>query len=547
MALDGPDEEADAGSASGELQARHGGRAHARTGSHGGCEHRSGRVLLHVTCSFRAGVGTWVERYGTRQIHATGTYASPVSGLPLDAPRTAALRRAADHIEQAWASFDHARDGQPALGDVLGRVLAGGLPEDATPVLEALDDAAQVLDESLAPARPRYFAFVGSSGLEVAVLADALASASTSTSPPTRAWPTASSARRCDWVGRFVGYPGHGRRVHQRRHDLEPDGARGGARARAARRSGDRSRRPGRRPLLLGRGALQRRSGRPRCSGIGAGNVRSIPIDDRRRMIAAEAAAAIDADVAAGITPVAVVATAGTTLTGAVDPIGELAGICAERGVWLHVDGAYGLPAAAGTGHGRAVRRARPGRLRVGRRAQVAVPAEGLRRGAGARPRRAGARVRARRGVHAALGRRPERRRPHARVLAAVPGAQALARVPGARRGGVPRGDRRNIVLARRLAEIIRAHPELRAGRGRAAALDRAVPARAAGRRRPRRAQPGAGRGAAERLARLRLVGGDRRPRVPAAVHRQLPHHGGGRAGARRRRGRARPLAVATT
>src|SRR5207247_955012 len=38
---------------------------------------------------------------------------------------------------------------------------------------------------------------------------------------------------------------------------------------------------------------------------------------------------------------------AGTTLTGAVDPIAELADVCAARGVWLHIDGAYGLPAAA--------------------------------------------------------------------------------------------------------------------------------------------------------------------------------------------------------
>ncbi len=133
-----------------------------------------------------------------------------MSGLPLDAPRTAALRRAADHIEQAWASFDHARDGQPALGDALGRVLAGGLPEDATPVLEALDDAAQVLDESLAPARPRYFAFVGSSGLEVAVLADALASAYDVNLATHAGVADLVERQALDWVGRFVGYPATG-------------------------------------------------------------------------------------------------------------------------------------------------------------------------------------------------------------------------------------------------------------------------------------------------------------------------------------------------
>ena len=50
---------------------------------------------------------------------------------------------------------------------------------------------------------------------------------------------------------------------------------------------------------------------------------------------------AIDADREAGVIPMAVVATAGTTLTGAVDSINEIADVCGD--IWLHVDGAYGL------------------------------------------------------------------------------------------------------------------------------------------------------------------------------------------------------------
>ena len=74
-------------------------------------------------------------------------------------------------------------------------------------MLEALDDAAQVLDESLAPARPRYFAFVGSSGLEVAVLADALASAYDVNLAAHAGVADLVERQALDWVGRFVGYP----------------------------------------------------------------------------------------------------------------------------------------------------------------------------------------------------------------------------------------------------------------------------------------------------------------------------------------------------
>ncbi len=80
--------------------------------------------------------------------------------------------------------------------------------------------------------------------------------------------------------------------------------------------------------------------------GLGSDALRDVPIDGRRRMDASALAAAIAADRAAGVTPMAVVATAGTTLTGSVDPIGAIADVVDGTGAWLHVDGAYGLPAA---------------------------------------------------------------------------------------------------------------------------------------------------------------------------------------------------------
>ena len=89
---------------------------------------------------------------------------------------------------------------------------------------------------------------------------------------------------------------------------------------------------------------------------------------------------------------VAVVATAGATNNGAVDDLAAVAGVCAEAGVWLHVDGAYGGAALLSPAHARPVRRHRARRLVHREPAQVAVPAVRLRRGR--LPRRARRRVR---------------------------------------------------------------------------------------------------------------------------------------------------------
>lgn len=75
--------------------------------------------------------------------------------------------------------------------------------------------------------------------------------------------------------------------------------------------------------------------------GIGRDNVVRVVTDDDFRMVPEALEAAIAADLAAGLRPIAVVATLGTTSSTSVDPIGPVADIAERHGLWLHVDSAY--------------------------------------------------------------------------------------------------------------------------------------------------------------------------------------------------------------
>jgi glutamate/tyrosine decarboxylase-like PLP-dependent enzyme len=90
-----------------------------------------------------------------------------------------------------------------------------------------------------------------------------------------------------------------------------------------------------------------------RLLGILDEDVRILPSDADLRFDPSALEAAVAEDRAQGRRPWLVAATAGTTNTGAVDPLEELAEICAKQGLWLHVDGAYGGPVAF-TDEGRA-------------------------------------------------------------------------------------------------------------------------------------------------------------------------------------------------
>ena len=77
-------------------------------------------------------------------------------------------------------------------------------------------------------------------------------------------------------------------------------------------------------------------------AGFGRRHARIVPTDDQLRMDPAALAAMIAEDRAAGMRPFLVSAAAGTTNTGAIDPLDEIADVAEHEGLWFHVDGAYG-------------------------------------------------------------------------------------------------------------------------------------------------------------------------------------------------------------
>ena len=275
----------------------------------------------------------------------------PERPLRLDAPREEVLAHATKLVEEAWRSFDRFRPEEPPLDERVRGLLGTGLPDGPVPVHEALDDAARILDGSIAQPRPRYFAFIGSSGLEIGTIADLLAHTYDINLAVDARAATEIERQAVRWVSEFVGFPA-------KIGAFTSGGTISNMTALAAARE---QAIPGSRATgLFGRRVAVYCSAEVHYSitraiellGIGSQNLRDLPLDESRRMRPDALAEAIDRDVADGVTPVAVVATGGTTLTGAIEPIEAIADVCAERGVWLHVDGAYGLPAASTSSHG---------------------------------------------------------------------------------------------------------------------------------------------------------------------------------------------------
>lgn len=265
--------------------------------------------------------------------------------------REATLRLLAEQIGAAWDSFEEPRPSEPPITADLEARLREPLPESQTAPEEVLADAARILDASISPTRPLYLGYIGSTGLDVGVLANALAATYDVNLAATARAADLVERQALDWLAEFLGYP-----------SVEGAFTSGGmisnlsailvAREHALPGSRRRGLGAGRHAVYCSTEAHHSVIRAVEAAGLGSDCVRVLAIDERRRLRPAELAEAIAADRAAGTVPVAIVANGGTTLTGAVDPLAEIAGVAQSEDVWLHVDGAYGLPAAASASHG---------------------------------------------------------------------------------------------------------------------------------------------------------------------------------------------------
>lgn len=244
--------------------------------------------------------------------------------------------RVIDAIVDHWSSLD----AQPpvAIGEPEALLSAlGGPPPDAPgdpdAALERL--LGEVLPWTARNIHPRWFARISSPSNSVSFLADAVASGFNllGTSWVAASGPSTVELTVLDWLRGWCGMPAGTEGL------LTSGGSMASLTALVAARE------------ARGAGGVVYLSDQTHGSILrdlrvmGESGVRVLPSDSSFRLPASSVAAAIAADRAAGLEPFAVVGTAGTTNTGAVDPLEELASLCSSEGLWFHVDGAYGAAA----------------------------------------------------------------------------------------------------------------------------------------------------------------------------------------------------------
>ncbi len=276
------------------------------------------------------------------------TSRGPLGDMSADELR-AQLHRMADWVADYKETIGQ-RPISPSVapGEIGDRLLAGGW-EDSTPIEQILRDFDRIVMPGILHwGHPAFLGYFGSTSNGPALLGE-IAAAALNVSAMT--WKTSPAATEMetttlDWIRELIGIPDSFFGVVYDTASIATLHALAAARERVG---------PGiRRRGLAGRSDLptyriyasdQAHSSVEKAAivlGIGEENVVRVRTDDDYRLDVTSLREAIDSDIRAGHRPLAVVATVGTTSTASVDPVAEIRDLCYARGIWLHVDAAYG-------------------------------------------------------------------------------------------------------------------------------------------------------------------------------------------------------------
>jgi aromatic-L-amino-acid/L-tryptophan decarboxylase len=289
----------------------------------------------------------------------TGTHRTTERDAPIEL--SAETFRAMGHrlVDDVAELLETLRDRPVSPGaepaDIRAVLPRGGVPERGTDPEELLRATTKLLVEhSTFNGHPRFFGYITAGPSPIGILADMLASA---INPNVGAWslsPVASEIERQSlrWIAELIGYPKEAggifvsggnvanmicllaARATVAPWNIKADGARASAETRQL-------------VLYTSKETHTWINKAADICGLGTSAIRWIPIDGKGRMRVDALWDAIARDHEAGAVPFLVIGTAGTTNTGAIDPLREVGVMAREAGLWFHVDGAYGAPVAA--------------------------------------------------------------------------------------------------------------------------------------------------------------------------------------------------------
>ena len=293
---------------------------------------------------------------GNRQVHNEGLHIE-LSDSERERLGRAALEWALKYFnEQAYLPV------YPTISasDLSSR-LTSSLPIEGQDLAKVMSEVQSIADFGRHNGHPRMFGYVQSSASFAGVIGDLLASAMNQNVTSWRSAPAATTIEHqvIEWLKELVGFRADGVGVLLSGGSM----ANFAGLAVALRASTD---------VDLNQRGVGALTAKPRIYtsamthmsigkaaamlGIGRDAVVTVPVTDTFQMNVSALASQIDSDRAAGLLPVCVVATAGDVNTGAIDPLAEIADVCARAGVWLHVDGSYGALAARSPHVGEAMR-----------------------------------------------------------------------------------------------------------------------------------------------------------------------------------------------